>query len=270
MPLYVSERFVVKTDVAEPQCDQLLSNAARENLTRSATPLECVVYLSLGIEHVLLVYRGRFIMLDEQLSLENFNGKARLFPLPNLVLFPGVEQGLHIFEYRYRDMAADALASDKLVAMVLLKPNWELDYDAKPAIEQVCCLGRIIESEELPDGRYNLRLLGLARFAIETELRCDDKLYRTASGRLINDGHGKNINDENILRSRLQHLLQQRYATHPAAMARLIAVFDAENTNSMVCDQLSYCLPLSLDVKQQLLVEAIVVKRFGLLLLTLE
>jgi len=29
--------------------------------------------------------------------LENFDGKVRLFPLPNVVLFPRVIQPLHIF-----------------------------------------------------------------------------------------------------------------------------------------------------------------------------
>ena len=33
-----------------------------------------------------------------------------IFPLPNVVLFPNVFLPLHIFEPRYRDMVADALA----------------------------------------------------------------------------------------------------------------------------------------------------------------
>ncbi len=48
-----------------------------------------------------------------------------IFPLPNVVLFPNVFLPLHIFEPRYRDMVADALASDRLIGMVLLKPGWE-------------------------------------------------------------------------------------------------------------------------------------------------
>ena len=56
--------------------------------------------------------------------LSDFAGTARLFPLPNLVLFPHVMQPLHIFEPRYRQMTADALAGDRLIAVVLLKPGW--------------------------------------------------------------------------------------------------------------------------------------------------
>ncbi len=39
-------------------------------------------------------------MNSDQAALSGFNGLARLFPLPNLVLFPQVVQGLHIFEPR--------------------------------------------------------------------------------------------------------------------------------------------------------------------------
>src|SRR4051794_5768632 len=41
-------------------------------------------------------------MNEDQAALSGFSGLARLFPLPNLVLFPHVVQGLHVFEPRYR------------------------------------------------------------------------------------------------------------------------------------------------------------------------
>jgi uncharacterized protein len=209
-------------------------------------------------------------MWEAHSAVEQFSGTARLFPLPNLVLFPGIEQGLHIFEHRYREMTADALDGDKLIAMALLKPNWEPDYDAKPAIELVCCLGFITASELLPDGRYNLRLQGLTRFRIDSELPADGKLYRRAKGQLLPDQHGKNMIDEQAQRQRLQLLLTERYASHPGATARLTALFDVKNSTSTLCDQLSYSLPLSLDVKQQLLSEAVVPARLRLLLAALE
>ena len=96
-------------------------------------------------------------------SLDDFGGTARLFPLPNLVLFPHVVQPLHIFEARYRQMMADALDDDRLLAMALLRPGWEEEYDKRPAIHPMVCLGRIAEEERLADGRYNLMLQGLSR-----------------------------------------------------------------------------------------------------------
>ena len=72
-------------------------------------------------------------MTDDRAALDSFDGVARLFPLPNLVLFPQVVQGLHVFEPRYRQLMADALAGDGLVTLVLLKPGWEEEYDETPA-----------------------------------------------------------------------------------------------------------------------------------------
>jgi len=92
-----------------------------------------------------------------------------LFPLPNVVLFPNVFLPLHIFEPRYREMMADALASDRMIGMVLLRPGWERDYEGRPPIYSVGCSGVLTHSEQLPDGRYNLVLRGIERFRIVEE-----------------------------------------------------------------------------------------------------
>ena len=92
-----------------------------------------------------------------------------LFPLPNVVLFPNVFLPLHIFEPRYREMVADALASDRLIGMVLLRPGWDRDYEGRPPIYSIGCSGVLTHSERLPDGRYNLMLRGIERFRILEE-----------------------------------------------------------------------------------------------------
>ena len=51
---------------------------------------------------------------------DEFSGQVRLFPLPNLVLFPHVIQPLRVFEPRYVDLLHDALATDRLITMALL------------------------------------------------------------------------------------------------------------------------------------------------------
>jgi Lon protease-like protein len=101
-----------------------------------------------------------------------------IFPLPNVVLFPNVFLPLHIFEPRYREMVADALASDRLIGMVLLRPGWERDYEGRPPVYPTGCSGVITHVERLPDGRYNIVLRGLERFRIRVE--DDAKSYRRA------------------------------------------------------------------------------------------
>ena len=102
-----------------------------------------------------------------------------IFPLPNVVLFPNVFLSLHIFEPRYREMVADAVASDRLIGMVLLRPGWEHDYEGRPPVYGVGCSGVITHVEKLPDGRYNIVLRGLERFRISGEDQ--SRSYRRAA-----------------------------------------------------------------------------------------
>ncbi len=92
-----------------------------------------------------------------------------LFPLPNVVLFPGVYLPLHIFEPRYRAMVVDALDGDRLIGMVLLRPGFEQDYEGRPPVFDVGCAGVITHHERLQDGRFNIVLQGTERFRIEDE-----------------------------------------------------------------------------------------------------
>ena len=104
-----------------------------------------------------------------------------LFPLPNVVLFPNVFLPLHIFEPRYRQMTADALAGDRMIGMVLLRPGYDADYDGRPPVYRTGCSGLITHAEKLEDGRYNLVLRGLEKFTIEEEeVPPQGRLYRTA------------------------------------------------------------------------------------------
>ncbi|OLB61821.1 MAG: hypothetical protein DMG04_24660 [Acidobacteria bacterium] len=101
-----------------------------------------------------------------------------LFPLPNVVLFPNVFLPLHIFEPRYREMVADAVASDRLIGMVLLRPGWNDDYEGRPPVYPVGCSGVLTHVERLSDGRYDIVLRGLERFRVLEEEH--SKSYRRA------------------------------------------------------------------------------------------
>jgi uncharacterized protein len=61
-------------------------------------------------------------------------------------------------------MVRDALASDRLIAMV--QP---MDGEEPPTLFDIGCIGRISSCDELDDGRFNLVLEGLSRFRIARE-----------------------------------------------------------------------------------------------------
>ena len=101
-----------------------------------------------------------------------------IFPLPNVVFFPHVFLPLHIFEPRYREMVRDALAGDRMIGMVLLRPGWESDYEGRPDVYPIGTAGLITFSEAHADGRYNIVLRGLQKFRIRGEDR--SRRYRIA------------------------------------------------------------------------------------------
>ena len=93
-----------------------------------------------------------------------------VFPLPNVVLFPGALLPLHIFEPRYRELLSGVLAGKKLMGIARLKPGFEDDYEGRPPVFDVCGVGSVIESEQHENGRYDITLRGLARARIVEEL----------------------------------------------------------------------------------------------------
>jgi uncharacterized protein len=136
-----------------------------------------------------------------------------IFPLPNVVLFPNVFLPLHIFEPRYRQMTADALAGDRIIGMVMLRPGHEADYEGAPPVYPIGCSGLITHSEKLDDGRYNLVLRGLEKFSIQSEeAPAVGRLYRSAVispvHEAVTEGQRMTLRLERV---RLQRLLAEHY-----------------------------------------------------------
>ena len=129
-----------------------------------------------------------------------------LFPLPNVVLFPGVFLPLHIFELRYREMVKDALAGDRLIGMMLLKPGWDKEPSEQPPTFPVGCAGLISHVEHLDDGRYNIVLRGIERFRVIEEET--GRSYRRAHVDYLTDSMTEAERDAvSRQRHRLEHLL---------------------------------------------------------------
>ena len=109
-----------------------------------------------------------------------------IFPLPDLTFFPHTLLPLHVFEARYRAMVMDALARDRRICVVKLRPGYESVYAGKPAVHPVGGAGEIVSCERLATGRYNILLRGECRVRIERELPTDT-LYRVVQARRLED-----------------------------------------------------------------------------------
>lgn len=199
-----------------------------------------------------------------------FSGVARLFPLPNLVLYPHVMQPLHIFEERYREMLEDALAGDGLIAMAVLEPGWEDDYDSRPPVAPYACLGKVVAHHRLEDGRYNVLLLGLQRIRIVAEL---DPLrsFRQARVELIEDRYDFGSVVE---KNRVQETLLAAFRKHLPCTCQLPEQLEEMLSKhlplGLLTDLAAYALPLESEVKRQLLAEERVSVRAEKLLAQVE
>ncbi|MEX0679724.1 MAG: LON peptidase substrate-binding domain-containing protein [Pirellulales bacterium] len=192
---------------------------------------------------------------------EQFSGRARLFPLPNLVLFPHVIQPLHIFERRYVEMFRDAIEDDRLIAMSLLEPGWEGDYEGRPPVAPVACLGRVITWQAQGGSRYNLLLLGLERVRIVEELS-PHRSFREARVDLLSDQYPHATAES---RPALHHKLVASFEKMLPRIKDADELFNQLSVDSIslgtLTDVIAYALDLDVCVKQSFLTEPCVDRR---------
>jgi uncharacterized protein len=201
--------------------------------------------------------------VSESFDSGGFSGVVPVFPLPNVVLFPGMFLPLHIFEPRYRQMTADALAGEKLLAMALLKPGWEKDYQGTPPIHPILGVGKIIEDAKLEDGRYNLVLLGLSRVRLLEEVGSGP--YREARVEILKEREAQGHDSE-----RKRRTLLELYATIMKDLQGAVAAPPDDVPLGMLCDLVSSLVPLPPPTRQHLLEELDVAARCDRLMRLLE
>jgi ATP-dependent Lon protease len=91
-----------------------------------------------------------------------------LFPLPNVVLFPGSPLPLHIFEPRYKQMINTIMDGDKMFGVLLFDPSTSEAASVGSSAE-------VIDCEKLEDGRMNIFTEGRRRFRVIKTI--EDKPY---------------------------------------------------------------------------------------------
>jgi len=190
---------------------------------------------------------------DLSSRLDNFSGRAPLFPLPNIAFFPHVLMPLHIFEPRYRQMTVDALETDRYIAMAQLKPGFdETAPFEEPEIFDVVCLGQIAAEERLGDGRYFLMLQGLARARVLSE-ESSDLPYRVGRLELLPDrAIIPSPIDRIARREQLVELFQSRFPKVDMS-AILKAAVDPIVSLGLVCDVMASALGLPPEQTQEIL-----------------
>jgi ATP-dependent Lon protease len=101
-----------------------------------------------------------------------------LFPLSEVVLFPGRTLPLHIFEFRYRMMMNTILEDDRRFGVLMVDP-------ASGEVAKVGCCAEIVRCQRLPDDRMKVLTLGQQRFRLLEYVR--EKPYRVGLVEWIED-----------------------------------------------------------------------------------
>jgi ATP-dependent Lon protease len=82
-----------------------------------------------------------------------------LFPLPEVVLFPGTPLPLHIFEFRYRIMMSTILQSDRRFGVLMVDP-------VAGKVASIGCCAELIYHERTSDDRMYIKTIGQQRFRV--------------------------------------------------------------------------------------------------------
>jgi uncharacterized protein len=173
-----------------------------------------------------------------------------IFPLPDVTFFPHTMLPLHVFEARYRAMITDALARDRKIAVVRLKPGFEASYAGKPPVFPVAGAGEIVSWERLATGRYNILVKGEWRVRIESELPTDT-LYRIVTAQPLDDVEP--TGDVSPALARIRDLCGRLLQALDRPSDLLDAALAAEQKPGVIADRIAAAVVPDPDLRQELL-----------------
>ncbi len=103
--------------------------------------------------------------MEEQPNIsDNEPIELPLFPLNNIVLFPGMQLPLHIFEERYKTMINHCIEQNTPFGILLIKEGQEVGDPAEPF--KIGTTTRVTNSQTLQEGRLNISTTGERRFEL--------------------------------------------------------------------------------------------------------
>jgi Lon protease-like protein len=156
-----------------------------------------------------------------------------LFPL-NVVLLPGTQLPLHIFEERYKEMIGEAIRDESVFGVVLAIDRGVVNLGCTARIERVI--------EEAPDGQMDILTIGESRFEIESLNQ--ERNFLQAKVTFFTDAETEPPSD---LREQAIAAFQQAFPNHDQD-----AAFPIDLSHPQLSFQLAQGIP-ELEFKQQLL-----------------
>ena len=169
---------------------------------------------------------------------------APLFPLPNVLLYPGAILPLHIFEPRYVKMVEDMMRKNqRQLVMSVFRPQWEGEYFEQPPVHETGGIGEMLRCGPEEGGRYNILVQGTSRVRIREELMCDTQ-YRQVRVEPLNE---LPLDDDEVAAS-LRYQLQEALINFADGSLML----DLNADVSYLSDVLLVALPIKMEERQAL------------------
>ncbi len=128
-----------------------------------------------------------------------------IFPLPNVVLLPGMVLPLNVFERRYLDLVDHIREGSGHLGIPLLSPGYEADYEGRPPVEEVFGIGRLLSHERLADGRRFIRVEGLGRVRMLRELP-PRHTFREVEVVALDEAQPRDLESLEILRAQIERI----------------------------------------------------------------
>lgn len=194
---------------------------------------------------------------------ENMPDMLAIFPLHGVLLLPGGQLPLNIFEPRYLAMVDEALRTNRLIGII--QPRIENEEE----LYTTGCAGKIVSFTETPDGRYEITLKGISRFDLSEELPVHTKNFRSVTPDWASYESDLNIDPSclGLDRNKLKSLLKQYFAQQEME-CDWSAIDEAPDGKLMTC--LSMTCPFEPAEKQALLEEKCCKKRAQMFITMME
>jgi uncharacterized protein len=140
-------------------------------------------------------------------------GEARrdlpLFPLEQVVLFPGMSLPLRIFEDRYKLMIGACQVTDQLFGVLLIRSGREVGDPAEP--EPVGCTARMVRVDRIPDGQMHILTIGEQRFRLVGPARVLPEGYLVGDVEFLTDAPSGSV-DSGLMASVTQEFTRYQQA----------------------------------------------------------
>jgi Lon protease-like protein len=217
----------------------------QDNISASENPIHS---FRPSVAHIEI---GNALMSTAEGSAKLALEQLPILPLPNVVLLPGSLLPLHVFEKRHRDIARDCLAGQQLMGVARLRPGFESSYYGRPPVYEKCGVGRIIHSKELPDGRIELMLRGVARAVIVRELP-SERDHRLVEARVVDDASYDPVDAHDHLHQLIK-LCDRLAAVIPQGGSELRDLVRTFDMPGACADAVAAALVMDADARQELL-----------------